>query len=1082
MSFSVLEQLRSAHEDIENIEKAMSMVLMDKHKTSRSAVTCEHALKHLVETTQLKCKTAIDIYQDKDGMRTDDINALAGQRADKKGGDVWTSFYDKVKEVKDYHRRFSVNQGLPELQNSEWFYQRAMENDKTDSLFSGEEDYGKRVDMHELFVTYLNLKKISTLRKANFRRATYVRLKKKTVDLEPDDPEVDKVVEKEFHELDYIEWLKTFDQFHEISRYCKFRDKNYTDYLEGLISYLRGFLLRTQPLIDVNKLEQQFEKEFEERWNDKSIPGWQTPSHKEGLFCLPSSKLFNNESTKKHHENGKFYKKKLEEITICREAFVPYVECLGLCDSRLWWPQRLALLGWGPAETSEAASTVHVLVGHGLVELCLMESIRRFLQPVQDRCQSWRVLLASCCLVLLSWPWAAFTTTASQPRRLARSTWLGPAGPAMACVADGRAASFIAGAAVCAVACVGLLRVRKKLRSARAAQKKATSPSEDEHVKELLVDTAIFMTCQILFRVTNCSNAATCAISWVLPAARIFYIGFNGLLLGSIFYLCRKARQVDGEEAAKDVAILDKRLKKFALKAIVLYGIHWYFGLMAPLVVSCLITGYGLPFFRDYDHSLWAKYSDLRSCKLLIRGCTLAFTAGLFVPQVRKLDSYQWYIAQVDRFNPDNKPTSTEVELMAKVGEMARKVGGQALDLGGGSGNDLRTLQAAQPASVLVVEPNRFTWPQAETQGRELGLETSFAADLTEVGSASCGLLLTRRVLCSVDDQRRTLEEIFRVLKPGGVFVFIEHVAADTGSTLRTTQEILRPLQQAFANNCDPARDTGSAIRGLPWASLQLEAYDEAFNGPLSPRGVPESRPRAARRAAGESRAAVFGLDPHLVHARQKMSFEDQNKLADQTEEEDKRIARLESRAAKWHDLLSDAINETVAHLQKKQSQTVEEMEAEKEESDDDEEMEDDGADMGSNHGDDEERPIYNPLNLPLGWDGKPIPFWLYKLHGMGIEYKCEICGNYSYWGRRAFERHFQEWRHAFGMRCLKIPNTAHFKEITKIEEAITLYEKLKRDAEEQTFRPDQDVECEDIQGNVMSQKAFEDLRRQGLV
>lgn len=46
---------------------------------------------------------------------------------------------------------------------------------------------------------------------------------------------------------------------------------------------------------------------------------------------------------------------------------------------------------------------------------------------------------------------------------------------------------------------------------------------------------------------------------------------------------------------------------------------------------------------------------------------------------------------------------------------------------------------------------------------------------------------------------------------------------------------------------------------------------------------------------------------------------------------------------------------------------------------------------------------IYNPKNLPLGWDGKPIPYWLYKLHGLGIEYKCEICGNYSYWGRRAF-------------------------------------------------------------------------------
>ena len=32
---------------------------------------------------------------------------------------------------------------------------------------------------------------------------------------------------------------------------------------------------------------------------------------------------------------------------------------------------------------------------------------------------------------------------------------------------------------------------------------------------------------------------------------------------------------------------------------------------------------------------------------------------------------------------------------------------------------------------------------------------------------------------------------------------------------------------------------------------------------------------------------------------------------------------------------------------------------------------------------DEEEDYIYNPLKLPLGWDGKPIPYWLYKLHGL---------------------------------------------------------------------------------------------------
>jgi splicing factor 3A subunit 3 len=49
-----------------------------------------------------------------------------------------------------------------------------------------------------------------------------------------------------------------------------------------------------------------------------------------------------------------------------------------------------------------------------------------------------------------------------------------------------------------------------------------------------------------------------------------------------------------------------------------------------------------------------------------------------------------------------------------------------------------------------------------------------------------------------------------------------------------------------------------------------------------------------------------------------------------------------------------------------------------------------------------EEERIYNPLKLPLGWDGKPIPYWLYKLHGLGVEYRCEICSDHVYMGRYA--------------------------------------------------------------------------------
>lgn len=59
------------------------------------------------------------------------------------------------------------------------------------------------------------------------------------------------------------------------------------------------------------------------------------------------------------------------------------------------------------------------------------------------------------------------------------------------------------------------------------------------------------------------------------------------------------------------------------------------------------------------------------------------------------------------------------------------------------------------------------------------------------------------------------------------------------------------------------------------------------------------------------------------------------------------------------------------------------------------------GGENGADEEEEEER-IYNPLKLPLGWDGKPIPYWLYKLHGLGVEYRCEICSDHVYMGRCA--------------------------------------------------------------------------------
>ncbi|XP_067128795.1 splicing factor 3A subunit 3 [Centruroides vittatus] len=187
--------------------------------------------------------------------------------------------------------------------------------------------------------------------------------------------------------------------------------------------------------------------------------------------------------------------------------------------------------------------------------------------------------------------------------------------------------------------------------------------------------------------------------------------------------------------------------------------------------------------------------------------------------------------------------------------------------------------------------------------------------------------------------------------------------------------------------------------------------------------------------------------------------------------EKQKEIAFLEAQCYRLVEILSEQRQATKENVQRKQARTIGEREESDNELSESESEEEEDNDV-----------IYNPKNLPLGWDGKPIPYWLYKLHGLNITYSCEICGNFTYRGPKAFQRHFAEWRHAHGMRCLGIPNTAHFANVTQIEDALGLWQKLKEQKQKERFQATNEEEYEDTQGNVVNKKTFEDLKRQGLL
>lgn len=138
--------------------------------------------------------------------------------------------------------------------------------------------------------------------------------------------------------------------------------------------------------------------------------------------------------------------------------------------------------------------------------------------------------------------------------------------------------------------------------------------------------------------------------------------------------------------------------------------------------------------------------------------------------------------------------------------------------------------------------------------------------------------------------------------------------------------------------------------------------------------------------------------------------------------------------------------------------------------------------DSEANSDDDDETNGFK--NLPVGADGQPMPFWLYKLQGYHKSYNCEVCGDITYKGRVVFSKHFTGLKHQQGLKMLGVndESLSLFKNITKIDEAIELWRRIKRVTRIRDGDIENAIEVEDADGNVMSKKDYEELKRQGLL
>lgn len=150
---------------------------------------------------------------------------------------------------------------------------------------------------------------------------------------------------------------------------------------------------------------------------------------------------------------------------------------------------------------------------------------------------------------------------------------------------------------------------------------------------------------------------------------------------------------------------------------------------------------------------------------------------------------------------------------------------GDVLDVGAGTGGSLDFLDRHTRPVLLEPHARSRRALARSTADRPNARVLAGRAENIPLDDASIDAVICSAVLCSVDDQRRALAEIHRVLRPAGRLVFLEHVAAPNGSWLRRGQRCYAPLSRLLDRGCHPARDTEHALADSPLTIVELDRF-----------------------------------------------------------------------------------------------------------------------------------------------------------------------------------------------------------------------------------------------------------------
>ena len=150
----------------------------------------------------------------------------------------------------------------------------------------------------------------------------------------------------------------------------------------------------------------------------------------------------------------------------------------------------------------------------------------------------------------------------------------------------------------------------------------------------------------------------------------------------------------------------------------------------------------------------------------------------------------------------------------------------EVLEIGFGTGINLK-FYPQNVKRIIGVDANNGMLMQSQkkiSNGRFQIELINQSSELLPFADNSINAVLSTYTLCSIKEINEALKEIYRVLKPGAKYYFLEHGLADNPRTQKW-QRRLNPLQNIWADGCNLNRDMKSLIANAGFNMIEMKNY-----------------------------------------------------------------------------------------------------------------------------------------------------------------------------------------------------------------------------------------------------------------